>query len=310
MKKLLKVLKTTLKVILWTFAAVLVVLILAIATTPLWVGPLATKLANKMAPQYTGTDFHVEAIRLNPFTGHLVVQQCHLANPAGYAKPEAFSVATVDVSVAMWPLVTSGAKNIDVRHVIVRGLRASYMSLNGTNNFDRILENATHAKAQELAAQKAEELKTSKMTSEERKAYEAKLEKEAEEELARKQAQAAIDATNATTKVVIDLVDVADSEIFLGTRLGAIPIPLPSVTLHDIGKESGGASLAEVWNAICTGCMKGATSIGSGVSDAASATAGAVGNAAGQATDAVEKGAGAVIDSIGGLFGGKKSGKK
>lgn len=294
MKTLLKVLKTTLKVILWTFAVVFVVLILAIATTPLWVGPLATKLANKMAPQYTGTDFHVEKISINPFSGKLRVYDCHLSNPAGYSQPEAFSVSTAAVDIAMGSLFT---KKIEIKSIVIRGLYASYISKNGTNNFAVIAENATHAKAK-LAAEEAG------MTDDQKKAYEEKLAKAADARQARADAESAIAATNGTaTKVVIDLVDVADSKVTTDLLKFDATIPLPSITLHDIGKDDPEGTtvlgaIESVWNAI----LKSAVSAGGSISDAA----GAVGQGASKAADAVGKGAGAVIDSIGGLFGGKK----
>ena len=297
-----KFVKGFFKAVVWTFAILFAVLLVAIATCPLWLGPAAKSVANRVVPAKTGSEFHVEEIRLNPFTGKFFVRDCRLKNPDGYKNEQAFGVSTVAVHVAMNTLFT---KCIEVKSIEVRGLRASYEGDDrGVNNFERIAANATGT------VPKAE------MTKEERKAAKREAAERDAAEAAERDAAAA--RGEEPTQVVIDRFELSDSRIDLSLVRGmpALPLALPSVSLSDIGKDNGGASLADVWNAICAGCMQAGGAAGDGLKslggllgdgasaagDAAGKAADAVGDTAGKAVDAVGDAAGKAVDALGGLF--------
>lgn len=142
------------------------------------------------------------------------------------------------------------------------------------------------------------------MTAEERKEYERL--KEAEE--------AAAEA--AARKLVIDKLVINNIRL----KYGLVTIPVPSITLTDIGKESDGASLSEIMDQVWQSILKSALAIGDGakalagavsggasaaasaVSDGTSAAVGAVGDGAKAAADAVSDGAGKAVDAVKGLF--------
>ena len=84
-------------------------------------------------------------------------------------------------------------------------------------------------------------------------------------------------------------------------KLGPVPaIPIPTITLHDIGKpedpsDEGGVTMKELWTTVSGKVMEGANSL----SDAAKALGGLVGDGAGKAVGALGDGA----KALGGLVG-------
>ena len=282
-----------LKAFLWLLAIGLVVVVVALASSPLWLGPLAKNIANDAVPKVTGCEFTLDELSINPFTGRVFIRECHLKNPKGYKAEEAFSVSTVVVDVAVCSLLSD---EIHVETIEIRKLYASYLSdSKGINNFDRIVAVASgrdpEAKLtdEEIAAKKAEKAA-------------AEAEKKAKEE-----------SGETGPKVVIDHFELTDSEVSYGVIRGTPPItlPLPSVKLDNIGKEKeGGFTLAEAGNTIWQACLQVAGSageqvrkLGNAVGAAAGAAADAVGNVAGAAAGAVGDVAGAVGDAAGAAAG-------
>ena len=126
-----------LKWFLWTVAGLLVVILLAVLTLPLWINPVGTSLANALVPKYTGTAFNLERVNLNPYTGKLLISGVKLANPEGYAEKDAFSLGMISADVEVASLLSG---TIHVRDVTVDALFASWVfDAQGSNNFDRIV---------------------------------------------------------------------------------------------------------------------------------------------------------------------------
>ena len=128
--------KKAVKIILWTLGALLGLGVVLLLSLPLWIGPAVKTVAQAVVPSYTGCDFRLASFSLNPFTGRLQLVEAHLSNPRGFSQPEAFSVATVRVDVAVGSLLTS---TIHVREIAIEGPFVGYFSANGTNNFAAIL---------------------------------------------------------------------------------------------------------------------------------------------------------------------------
>lgn len=130
--------KKSVKIFLWVLGGLVGLVVLALLSLPLWIGPTVASVARCVVPSYTGCDFRLESFRLNPFTGRLQLVEAHLANPRGFRQPEAFSVATVRVDVAVGSLFSS---TVHVREIAIEGAFVGYDSQNGTNNFAAILAN-------------------------------------------------------------------------------------------------------------------------------------------------------------------------
>ena len=130
--------KKSVKIFLWVLGGLVGFVALALLSLPLWIGPTVASVARCVVPSYTGCDFRLESFRLNPFTGRLQLVEAHLSNPRGFSQPEAFSVATVRVDVAVGSLFSS---TVHVREIAIEGPFVGYFSANGTNNFAAILAN-------------------------------------------------------------------------------------------------------------------------------------------------------------------------
>ena len=257
--------KKFLKFVLYVVLIAVALVVLLVATLPLWLGPVVKPAANIAVPQITQTKFNLGHLYLNPYTGRFEVGEMVLGNPEGYDEPVAVSLSNLVVDVAM---NTVHAKYIHVEEVTVDGFFASYVKggENGVDNFKQIQYNvaggkeayelkqaeAEAKKAQDKAAEEAEaeaeKAKLEKMTAEERKEYERL--KEAEE--------AAAEA--AARKLVIDKLVINNIRL----KYGLVTIPVLSITLTDIGKESDGASLGEIVDQVWQSILKSALAVGDG----------------------------------------------
>ncbi len=126
-----------LKGLLWFIGGLLVFVVVALLTLPLWINPVGTSLANALVPSYTGTAFNLERLNLNPYTGKLLVSGVRLANPEGYAETNAFTLGSLSADVEVSTLLSD---TIHVREITVDSPFASYvLDAQGSNNFDRIV---------------------------------------------------------------------------------------------------------------------------------------------------------------------------
>ncbi len=247
------------------FLGLLFFIVVVIATIPLWVGPLAKTIANKIVPTKTGTDFNIQSISLNPFSGKLTVVECHLANPKGFEEKDAFALTKLYVDLDVCSLLTD---KIHVREILVDGTYVSYVGKDGKNNFDIIIANATK-----------DEDKDDQIKSVDKAVEEAKEETDEETE---------------GKKVVIDKITISNTKV----KMGFFPaIPLPSITLTDIGKENDGVKLtdavAEIWEQIQKNLSSAGKNIGGAVTGLLSGTtesASAVSESAKKGLDDVTKG--------------------
>ena len=293
--------KKFIKFVMYVVLIAVALVVLLVATLPLWLGPVVKPAANIAVSQMTQTEFNLGHLYLNPYTGRFEIGKMVLGNPKGYDEPVAVALSNLVVDVAM---KTLGYKYIHIEEVSVDGLFASYVKggENRVDNFTQIQYNVAGgresyelkqaeakarkaqdkaaAEAAEQAEAEAEKAKLEKMSAEERKAYELKKE----------EAEAAAEA--AAKKLVIDKLVINNIRV----KYGLVTIPVPSITLTDIGKESDGASLGDIVDQVWQSILKSALAIG----DGAKALAGAVGDGAAAAASVVSDGASAAVDAVSG----------
>ena len=284
-----KALKITGKVLLWTLA-VIIILVLAL---PLWIGPVAKGVANAVVPGITGTAFHLGEFGLNPYTGKLHVGDLQLANPTNYSEKNAVDLKALDVDLAVTSLF---GNKICVESIDLNGLFV--YSAADVGNFKQIAENASGGKkaAEEAKAAEAE------AKAEETKAAEAKTEQVKAE--AEQVAEAKAEETPAVEPVagqkqqkgvVIDRVTLKDITV----KYGLLPIHIPmDIVVTDIGKDKPeGASFLDAWQTIFNKVFESMTSAGGAAMDAGKAAVGAATDAAGAAVNAASDAAGAAVDA-------------
>lgn len=234
----------------------LVIIAVAIVLTlPLWIGPVAKTATNTIAPKITKTHVHLGDFGLNFYTGNFHMGDFQLENPAGYSQREAATLGQIEVQLD--PLSVA-SDVIHIRLIRIKDVFASYVSKDGVNNIDQILENAGVKGGEEAA--KPEEKPAEKKPADEKPAK----------------------------KVIIDRFELSGVMV----QLGPIPLPVPPLTLNDIGKKSGGATLEEAWNQISAAVLKSVGVVG----EQLQALGGLAGEGAKQAAEAATKAVGQATD--------------
>ena len=277
--------KKFLKIVGWIILGIVVLALALVLTLPLWLGPVVKPMANAAVPKFTKTTFNLGHLSLNPYTGRFELGDMQLGNPEGYSEPTALSVSNIVVDVAM---TTACDKYVHIEEVTVEGVFVSLVK-GGENNVDNMLQIQYNVAG---GKEKYEENK-------------AKKESEKPEEKPEEQEADAGDGK----KVVIDRLTLNDIKV----KYGLITIPVPSITLTDLGKESDGLSMGELLESIWEAILNGALAVGDGakalggllksgvgaVGEGAGKAVDTAGDVAGKAVDAVSDGAGKAVDAAG-----------
>ena len=263
------------KFVKFLFKAILVILVLlvvALLTLPLWFGPVVKGVANAAVPKVTQTGFNLAHLSLNPYTARFELGGLVLDNPQGYSEKIAAKVGELNFDAETLSLATDV---IHIEEITVKDIFVSYVDggENKVNNFQQIQYNVAGGKEKYDAAQAAKE------SSEAVKSEEpAKDETPAEKKPAK--------------KVIIDKLTISGIKM----QWGILPITVPvDICLTDIGKSSGGATFKEVGQQIWESVMKAAGSLGDAFKNLSNMT----GDAAKAATESVGKAAGAAADAAG-----------
>ncbi len=281
-----KAVKTVFKTLLWIVVAV----VAAVLALPLWISPVAKSAANGAVPKITGTAFRLGDFGLNFYTGKLRVGDVTLFNPEGYTPAEAFKLGSLNVELEV---LSALSDTVVINDITIRDVFVSYVSKDGVNNFEAILENVQKATAGESKEEPA---------------------KEAEEPAAKDEKPA--------KKVVIDHLLIDGVKV----QWGPVPIALPTkIELTGIGRESNGVAWSEAANEIFDAIMKQMNALGQGIVDLGGAlkdmgldganqvldavkdvdvqgAVDAVGGAAGKAMDAAGSALGSATDGAGAAF--------
>ena len=229
--------KKLIKFVFWTLVVLLLLAVVLVATLPLWLGPVARPVANAVAPKITQTDFNLGHLSLNPYTGRLEVGDVQIGNPKGYSEPRAVALGSLVVSVDPTTVLS---EVIHVREVTLSDCFVSYL-YGGENNVDNITQlrmNVAGGKEKFEARQRRQEA-------------------EAEAEQAK---PAADEEEGESRRVVIDRLTISGVKV----KLQMLTVPVPTITLTDLGKKSGGLTLTELTTQIWDAILKGASSVGDG----------------------------------------------
>ena len=268
--------KKLLKGLLAIVGGIVLVLVLALVLHPLWLGSAVKFGAEKVGPKFTGTPIAMANCDINLYGGRVAFDGFVLDNPAGASEKVAASVGAFKVVVDP---STVASDVIVVKEITIKDIFASYVDVNGTNNFDVIAANAAGPQSEATAEAETE--------PETETVPEAEATVEAEEKKPAK-------------KVVIEKLTISGVKV----NFGGFPIVVPvDITLTDIGKEKNGATLEEVGQKISEAVMKSAGAIG----DALKSLGGVGVEALDGATDSLKNVGEGAADSIKDLGKGIKS---
>lgn len=266
--------KKFIKNIVGIIVVLLVLLIGLIVSLPVTIGPIVRKGAATAAPRVLGVEMSIGDVKLKPLAGQLMISDLKIGNPEGYSDKDAFAVKTVDINLKTATLFKGDT--IHITKILIEDPAISYETVGNVSNFDKMM-----AKAQ--SAEKKEE-------SEKPRADARKKPKK---------------------KVIIDEFVLNGSKVSYASKITfgkPITLPLPPVSVRDIGKESGGASMVEAVSQVITRVVGGlkdaitklATGSAGALKDIGKGATDAVGDVSKGATDAAEKVTKDAADAVGG----------
>ena len=305
--------KKAVKIIIGAVIAVVALVLILVLTLPIWLGPVVKPIANAAVPKITQTPFNLGHLYCNPYTGRFELGDLQLGNPANYDEKQAVTLNKLVLDVGM---STLASEYVHVEEVTVDGVFVSYVSADGVNNFQQIQYNVAGGKEKYEANQAKAKEEKAKLEAEKAGKPEVNEEKK---------------SSGSSKKLVIDKLVINDIKF----KYGPVTIPVPSITLTDLGKKSNGITFAELGDQIMQSILKSATALGDGVkalggavgdgakklgesakqigdsakklSEGAGKTVGAVTDVAGDGAKKVSEGAGKAVDAVG--DGAKKVGE-
>ena len=273
--------KKLLKIVGGIVLGIVVLALLLVLTLPLWLGPVVKPIANAAVPNVTKTSFNLGHLYLNPYTGRFELGDMRLGNPVGYDEPTAVSVDNLVVDVAM---TTLGDKYVHVEEVTVDGVFVSLVK-GGANNVD----NMTQIQYNVAGGKEKYEAKKAKADAEKEQSETQKPEEPEEQ---------AEEDSGEGKKVVIDVLTLSNIKV----KYGMLTIPVPSITLKDLGKESDGLTLGELGETIWEAILNAALAVGDGakaLGGLLKTGAGALGEGVGTAAGTIGEGVGAAAGAVG-----------
>ena len=240
----MKALKKLVKFIVWLVVTPVVVALLLVLTRPLWIGPVAKTAANRTVPGITGTDFRLGEFGFNYYTGKVRLGDVWLANPEGYSPSDALRLGIFNVDLDVASLFED---TIVIHEIALRDVFVSYVKKDGVYNFDVIADNAKRATSGGEGEPSVEPQQAPGEPHEIEIPQGAPKDEGGEPESGK--------------KIIIDRVVISGVVV----QWGPIPLPLPTITIRDIGRESGGVSLATAWREIYEKLMNQVNSLGKGL---------------------------------------------
>ena len=269
--------KKALKIIGWSVLGIVAAVALAILALPLWIGPVVKGIANKKVPAMTQTEFNLGEFAFNQYNGKLTVGQMKLGNPEGYSEKVAASLGSLYAHVDMSTVLSDV---IVIEEIAIKDVFVSYVIKDGVANFTKISQNAT---ADETDA-KADQVTASEQ------APEAVVETAQGEE--------------SSKRVIINKLTLEGLKV----KFGPLTMPIPAITLTDIGKKSKGVTYAELWQQVLDAVLKafgkgadGLKALGGMLGDGAGSVTEKIGNAVDAVGNSV-KGADKAVNAFKGLF--------
>ncbi|MCL1920607.1 MAG: AsmA family protein [Kiritimatiellaeota bacterium] len=243
-------------------AVALGVVVLLVAGLIVFINPIVKNTVNVGGPLMLGVPVKIETVSISPIRGKFELKKFSVGNPENYATDKAlFAVDSIHVDMDMKSLF---GNVLHIRKIQIDAPQISYEVKGGKSNFDVLMENL----------------------GENEKKKKDKKEKDAAEK-----------------KVIIDEFQLNGARVSLTHPIWTVgktlPLPIPSITRRDIGKDKGGASPVEVMMTILTELgnviVNAGKVIGDGVKDAAKA----VGDGAKDAVKAVGEGAKDAVKAVG-----------
>jgi len=269
------------KKVLGIIVGVVVALVILLTLVVMFaLGPIIKTAVEQVGPQALGAPVTVEQVKVSPFTGMVHIQGFLIGNPEGFKTPSAVELKQFRVQLKLASLLSD---TIIIEEILIEGPQITLEAGLGGTNIGAIQKNV------EAFAGGPKEKPAKKPTEE-----------------------PAPESTKPAKKVVVEHFLFTGGQVNLSMKLmggRSLPVPLPTIEMRDIGKDSGGASPAEVIKEITDRIMSTVTDAAGKVTDLGADALKGAGAAAGAALeggkDALkEAGAAAsgLLKGVGGLL--------
>ncbi|MEM7672130.1 MAG: hypothetical protein AAF212_02200 [Verrucomicrobiota bacterium] len=227
-----------------------------------WVflGTMIREGVNAIGPQLTQTTFSVQDVSVSPLSGNASIQGLVVGNPKGYSGEKAVGLDEISIDLDIASLFDEGP--IRIRRIYLKAPSVAYEKSLRSSNIADIQKNIQAA---------SERFKSAPATSKETPS----------------------DPESAEIRLAIDEVIIEDGSVGLSIGGRNLSLPLPSITLRDLGTEDpNGMGPSEALAEIVSALVKG---VGTSVADAGR-------KAITDGTISIE----AITDGVKNIFGGKE----
>jgi uncharacterized protein involved in outer membrane biogenesis len=203
---------------------VVLLLVVALVVVVANLGKVIMAGVEEFGPAFVGVPITLESVRVKPLRGHASLSDLIVGNPEGFKTDHAIRLDSISVDVDVASLKTD---TVVIKEILIDGPRLMVELGLKKTNFGEIMkhiESATASDAPETEQAEAPEEKPAKM-------------------------------------VIIQHVLVSGGKVGLSSPVlqgKAISLPLPTLELHDIGKEKDGATLASAVEDILSAIYKSA----------------------------------------------------
>jgi hypothetical protein len=251
------------------------VILLLVVVLMLSLGQIIKAGVNTAGPKLAKVPVHLNSVVVNPLTGMVRIKGLVVGNPEGFNTPSAMELNDFKLNIKMSSLFS---KAIVIEEILIDAPQITFEKGLKSSNLSTLQANLT---PKDAAAPKTEPAPDAKPAEK-----------------------------KAAKKIIIEDFQLNGAKVHVTiTALGGkkMTLPLPDIHMKDIGKDSGGASPAEVisetFDAISKAVIDAVASGGAIAGDALKDVGGAASDAAKGATDAAKGAADSIKKGIGGLLG-------
>jgi hypothetical protein len=262
------------KKIVWGVVVLLVVIIAVVGGFLYFSGDVIKAAVEKLGPEMTKAKVTLDKVDISFTSGEGTLSGLFVGNPSGFKTDHAFQLGKIGVKVDTGSITSD---TVVIKSIVIDAPDVTYELAGGTNNLDAIQKNVTDYTGGGGGGGGGSSEGGKKLVIEDLRIQNGKVN--------------------------------VSASFLQGKSLSA---PLPTIHMTNIGKDSGGASPAEVAKKIIASITSAATKavqplnlddMAKKAGEALSGATKAIGESTSGATGTMKEGAGAVGDKIKGLLG-------
>lgn len=244
------------KKVLWICGVIVALLVVAYLSVAFFLGSIVRAAVNRFGPALTQTKLELASASLSPFSGNGTLTGLFVGNPNGWSSDKAFYLTKVHIEVAPSSIFKD---TIIVNEITIDGPEFVYETKIVASNIGDLLKNIQNGAGGATAAQEP------------------------------------VAKSGHPMKFVVKRFRLTNGHVTLGVGAAAMTLPMPPVSLDNVGASEGGITSGQLALAVMR-------SVTSNIVSATTQAAGKIGSTLGAAAGNSAKSAG---DAVKGLFGGK-----